>query len=243
MRKNTASQIVGAQMTSATGGSDFTGSVTCYVSGNGGTPILGSVGAGKCTHKGNGFHSYAPSQAETNYDHVAFTFTGSGAVTATFQVYPSFPQTGDSFGRLGVPATTSTSLDIAVIRAIATNIQFDTDDIQTRLPAALVGGRMDSNLSAIDNSTTTLAAFKRGVKGAIGEGSTTTTLTTSSLIPAGTVADKFKGRVIIFSDDTITLALRGQATDITANTSAAQSTFTVTALTTAPVSGDTFVIV
>ena len=97
MKKNVASQVVGAQMVSATDGSAFTGSVTVAVTGDGGTQATGSVGSGACTHEGNGFHTYAPAQAETNYDHVAFTFTGSGAVPVSVQIYTSFPQTGDSF--------------------------------------------------------------------------------------------------------------------------------------------------
>lgn len=122
MRKNTASQIVGAQLVSATDGSAFTGSVTVAVTGDGGTQTTGSVGSGACTHEGNGFHTYAPAQAETNYDHVAFTFTGTGAVPVTVQIYTSFPQTGDSFARIGAPVGASISADIAVIEA-------QTDDI------------------------------------------------------------------------------------------------------------------
>lgn len=88
MRRNVSGQFVGAQMVSATDGSAFTGAVTCYVTGDAGTQAAGSVGSGACTHEGNGFHTYAPAQAETNYTHVAFTFTGSGAVPATLQIYP-----------------------------------------------------------------------------------------------------------------------------------------------------------
>ena len=79
MKKNTASQVIGAQMCSTTDGSAFTGSVTVYVTGDGGTQAAGSVGSGACTHEGNGFHTYAPAQAETNYDHIGFTFIGTGA--------------------------------------------------------------------------------------------------------------------------------------------------------------------
>lgn len=86
--KNTASQAIGAQMVSATDGSAFTGAVTVYVTGDSGTQAVGSVGSGACTHEGNGYHSYAPAQAETNYGHVAFTFIGTGAIPATVQVHP-----------------------------------------------------------------------------------------------------------------------------------------------------------
>lgn len=88
MYRNTAGQVIGAQMVSASDGSAFTGSVTVYVTGDGGTQAVGSVGSGACTHEGNGFHSYAPAQAETDYSHVAFTFVGTGAVPVTVQVYP-----------------------------------------------------------------------------------------------------------------------------------------------------------
>lgn len=96
MKKNVGSQIIGIQMVSATDGSAFTSAVTVYVTGDGGTQAVGSVSSGACTHKGNGFHTYVPAQAETNYAHVAFTFIGTGAVPATVQVYTSFPQTVDN---------------------------------------------------------------------------------------------------------------------------------------------------
>jgi hypothetical protein len=74
-------------MVSATDGSAFTGSVTVAVTGDAGTQATGSVGSGACAHEGNGYHTYAPAQAETNYTLVAFTFTGTGAVPATVQVF------------------------------------------------------------------------------------------------------------------------------------------------------------
>ncbi len=67
-------------MVTAADGSEFTGSVTVYVTGDAGTQAAGSVGSGACTHEGHGYHTYAPAQAETNYDLIAFTFTGTGAV-------------------------------------------------------------------------------------------------------------------------------------------------------------------
>ena len=88
MKKNVASQVIGAQMITAADGTAFTGSVTVAVTGDGGTQATGSVGSGACTHEGSGFHTYVPAQAETNYSHVAFTFTGTGAIPVTVQVYP-----------------------------------------------------------------------------------------------------------------------------------------------------------
>jgi len=96
MKKNVSGQKIGAQMILAADGSYFTGTVTVYVTGDGGTQAIGTVSSGVCSAKGNGFFIYSPSQAETNYDHVAFTFCGSGAVYATVQVHTTFPQTADA---------------------------------------------------------------------------------------------------------------------------------------------------
>jgi len=121
MKKNVASQSVGAQMVTAADGSAFGSTVTVYVTGNAGTQAIGSVGSGICTHEGNGFYTYAPAQAETNYDHVAFTFIGSGAVPVSIQTYPTFPQTGDSFARIGAPAGASISADIDALPTAVEN--------------------------------------------------------------------------------------------------------------------------
>lgn len=96
MKKNVSGQKIGAQMIAAADGTAFTGSVTVYVTGDAGTQAAGSVGSGACTHEGNGYHTYAPAQAETNYDLIAFTFIGSGAIPVTLQVYTNFPQTADA---------------------------------------------------------------------------------------------------------------------------------------------------
>lgn len=80
------------------------------------------------------------------------------------------------------------------------------------------------------------------VQGTCDSGGTTTAVVATSLAPTSSVDDQFNGRIVIFAADTATAALRGQATDIT-NYDHATKTFTVTALTTAPASGDTFCIV
>lgn len=150
MRKNVASQVVGAQMITAADGSAFTGSVTVAVTGNGGTQATGSVGSGACTHKGGGYHTYAPAQAETNYDYVAFTFSGTGAIPVTVQIYTDFPQTGDSFARLGAPAGASVSADIATIDSevgvIDGNVDLILEDTGTTLPGllAVIDGIVDA---------------------------------------------------------------------------------------------------
>jgi hypothetical protein len=165
MRKNVAGQNVGAQLVSATDGSAFTGAVTVSVTGDAGTQATGSVGAGACTHEGNGYHTYAPAQAETNYNLVAFTFTGTGAVPVTVQVYTTSLNPHDTV-RAGMTALPNAAADAAgglivsdaggldadamrsdvaailvdtgtTLQAELDGIQADTEDIQTRLPAAL----------------------------------------------------------------------------------------------------------
>jgi hypothetical protein len=169
MRKNVASQTVGAQMVSASDGSAFTGATTVYVTGDGGLQAVGSVGGGACTHEGNGYHSYAPAQAETNYDHVAFTFIGSGAIPATVQIYTSFPQTGDAYSRLGAPAGASVSADILAIDNLV-------DDLESRLgtPSDLgSGATVAANLIDIEGQTDDIGVAGAGL----------------TAIPAATIAD------------------------------------------------------
>lgn len=132
MKKNVAGQFISAQMITRADGTDFTGTVSVAVTIDNGTQ---TAGAGTVTHKGTGHHSYAPTQAETNGDRVVFTFTGTGAITASPQVFTSFPQTGDNFPRLGAPAGASVSADNAAIKstvdAIPTTAMRGTDGVDT----------------------------------------------------------------------------------------------------------------
>jgi hypothetical protein len=84
-------------------------------------------------------------------------------------------------------------------------------------------------------------SFASMVLGTVGAGSSTTSVVTSSLSPAAAVTDQFKNRAIIFASDTTTANLRGQVASITGSTSG--GVLTVSTLTTAPASGDTFIIV
>ena len=101
MRKNTAGQVVAFQAVSTADGSAVTtGTPVVYYTIDGGTQ---GTGAGTSTHEGNGCWSYAPAQAETNGNHVVFTFALSGAVSQSVNLYPvSFDPT-DSV-RIGLTA-------------------------------------------------------------------------------------------------------------------------------------------
>lgn len=100
MRRNVSGQFIGCQLVSKTDGSAVTtGTTTVYVTGDAGTQSAGSVGSGACTHEGQGFWTYAPAQAETNYTHVAFTFVNTSACNVTVQV---FPTSYDASGRYDI---------------------------------------------------------------------------------------------------------------------------------------------
>jgi hypothetical protein len=62
--------------------------------------------------------------------------------------------TGDAYARLGAPAGASVSADMAAVKAQTAAIETDTQDLQSRLPAALVGGRIDANMGAISGDAT-----------------------------------------------------------------------------------------
>lgn len=136
MLKNVAGQKIGAGMVSAVDGTAFTGAVTVYVCGDAGTQAAGSVGSGACTHEGNGYHTYAPSQAETNYDLIAFTFTGTNAVPATVQVL--------TVSELWTAAAERTALGLA------------SANLDTQL--STIAGYIDTEVAAIKAKTDNLPA-------------------------------------------------------------------------------------
>ena len=108
MRKNVASQFVAFQLVSSTDGTDVTaGSPAVYYTIDGGAQ---GTGAGASVHEGNGQWSYAPAQAETNGDHVAFTMVLSGAISQTVNVYPVAYDPTDAALGLTIGAAVITAL-------------------------------------------------------------------------------------------------------------------------------------
>lgn len=185
MKKNVSGQKIGCQMVSASDGSAFTGSVTVYVTGDAGTQAAGSVGSGACTHEGNGYHTYAPAQAETNYDLLAFTFVGTGAIPATVQVFTGFPQTQDNAVALSAIQAVTDELPGG---GSLTPITDDLDDIQSRLPAALVSGRMDASVGAMAANVLTATAIAADAITAAKVASDVTTEIQSGLATAAALA-------------------------------------------------------
>ena len=135
-------------MVSASDGSAFTGSVTVYVTGDAGTQAIGSVGSGACTHEGNGYHSYAPAQAETNYDLIAFTFVGSGAVPVTVQVYTAINP---------VTAVPTAAANATAVRSeLATELARIDVATSTRLASASYTAPDNASVTAIKAKTDNL---------------------------------------------------------------------------------------
>jgi hypothetical protein len=152
MKRNEAGQVIGVQMVSTEGGA-FTGAVTVYVTVDGGTQAQGATGAGACTHKGNGFHTYEPTADETNGAHVALTFTGTGAVPATVQVYSSFPQTADAPSAVAIATMIAAALDDAVSSGGSGG---GIDAAGVRAAVGLASNNLDEQLAGINAKTTNL---------------------------------------------------------------------------------------
>lgn len=153
MRKNVAGQLIGAQITSLNG-NPFTGSVEVYVTGDNGAQALGTVGSGICTHKGNGYHSYTPAQAETNFEHIAFTFIGAGCVPVTLQIY-----TGLNVRWMGglpvVPGDVSVAL-VSMISRLSGSLPifWGEDHLAADGRALLIDGIVDSLADAVEATLT-----------------------------------------------------------------------------------------
>lgn len=95
MLKNVAGQHIAAQLIAKADGTPITsGTTTVYVTIDGGTQ---GSGGGTVTHKGNGEWDYAPTQGETNGNHIAYTWVHADAINVTKDVYtiPSTPWTED----------------------------------------------------------------------------------------------------------------------------------------------------
>jgi hypothetical protein len=152
---------------------------------------------------------------------------------------------GAIYTRLGAPANGSIAADVAAVGASAASADNKASTIISRIPTALsANGNIKSDLEEIAGNTGGASRLDRSARaiatGTVGNASSTTSVVTSSLSPAAAVTDQFLNRVVIFDKDTTTANLRGQSAVISGST--AGGVLTVSALTTAPVNGDTFTI-
>lgn len=219
-----------------------------------------------------GVYTFDLSQAETNADVLDFTCKSSTADVAIVPIV-NLQTVPNRFGTMVIDAAGLVDANTVKLGPTGSGTAQTAKDVGAAVPAAAAGASGGLLISGSNSGTTTLGALtvtgaitatgsndvrlgatERGlIRDKVGERTvaratasgtpTTTSIPTSAMSPATSVADQLKGRIIIFDHDTTTAALRGQATDITASSVSATPTLTVTLLTTAPVSGDTFSIV
>lgn len=84
-----------------------------------------------------------------------------GAIAADAITAASIAANAIGASELAADAVTEIQSGLATSAALAT-VQADTDDIQARLPAALVGGRMDSSVGAVAANAITAASIATG---------------------------------------------------------------------------------
>lgn len=137
---------------------------------------------------------------------------------------------------------TGTTLDDLIdteIASILAAVDTEIADIQTRLPAALVSGRMSSDMVAVSGDTTAAdrleAALDGTVTGSVNDAAATTTSFVTDLSSA--VNDYYNGRLLTFTSG----ALTGQQVEITDYVGATK-VVTISATTSAAANGVTFVI-
>lgn len=200
-----------------------------------GATTLANKNSGGATHISNGNYSAVLDATDTDTlgsGALVVQVAGALAVRHDFVVLPG--QVYDSIvlgtdlldvntSQAGGTAWASGAITAAAIAADAITAAKVADDVSTEIRDKIT--------------------LRTTLRGTVTTGSSTTSITTSAMSPATSVADQLKGRIVIFDHDTTTAALRGQATDITASSASATPTLTVTALTTAPASGDTFTVV
>lgn len=147
---------------------------------------------------------------------------------------------GSVTGNVGGSVASVTGAVGSVTGNVGGNVVGSVASVTARVTAN--SDQINGNATAAANVAHTMQAITRGT---VGAAASTTSITTSAVTSPSSVgaSGQFIGRTMLFDADTATTNLQGQATNITANTTGATPTFTTTALTTAPASGDTFSIV
>jgi hypothetical protein len=176
MRKNISGQIVAFQAISSTDGSDVTtGSPVVYYTIDGGTQAQTTASA---VHEGNGQWTVALTQAETNGDHIAFSFVLTGAISQTLNVYTinaditnldAAISSRSTFNSASDQVTVSTNNDKTGYSISGTKTTLD--DLNDIAATAIVtGGAIITSSGAVSNvtlvATTTTNTDMRGTDNA-----------------------------------------------------------------------------
>jgi hypothetical protein len=196
LRKNVAGQSVFFVLINSTTGAPLTGATVTV---NRALDTAAQAAAtGAVTELGSGQYRFDASQADTNADFLGYLFSATSAISvgANFVTTANNPHDAAAGGLTNLDTTISSrmatyaqpagflaavfpsdpadqSLVIAATDAITTAVaavQADTDNIQTRLPAALVGGRMDSSVGAMAANVLTASALAADAVAEIADG-------------------------------------------------------------------------
>lgn len=131
------------------------------------TPQGGSetAGGGTVAYSTKGGVWYTPTQAETNYTSFLIEASKTGCLPAGVTVVTTASgvagYAAPDWAAIRAP-TTTVNLSGTTIKT-ATDVETDTADIQSRLPAALVSGRMDSSVGAIATGVDFSATMKASI--------------------------------------------------------------------------------
>ena len=125
-------------------------------------------GGGTTAYSTDGVVVYTPTQAETNYTSFVLIAKKTGCIPASVTVVTSASAVAGHAGTDQSKITNNTAtinLSGTTIKT-ATDVETDTQDIQSRLPAALVDGRIAANAQVVGDKTgyTATVSDKTGFK-------------------------------------------------------------------------------
>ncbi len=163
--KNTASQkiiVFAFDTTNNTAKTGDAANLTAYIAKDDGsvTALTDTSATELDSTNAKGYYSFDITQTETNADKILVSAKSSTAniavIGAPALIFTRAPNSGalsiDSNGRVDV-------IKVAGATQTAGDIIADTNDIQSRLPAALVSGRMDSSVGAMASDVITSTAL------------------------------------------------------------------------------------
>lgn len=157
------------------------------------------------THVAAAAVSTTTAQLGVNVVSAGGTAWGSGAITAASIATDAITAAkiaADAIGasELAADAVTEIQSGLATAAALAT-VQADTDDIQARLPAALVGGRIDASVGAVATDAITAAAIAADAIGSSELAASAVSEIAAAILttPANLLATDASGRVTVGS--------------------------------------------
>lgn len=161
MIRNLAGQTAQGQVINATTGAAFSGTVTVYVSLDGSTATIGSVGSGLATDVGGGLFTYFPTAGETDGALVSFQFRGTGAITTVVE-YPTLTLAQQSAASAGTGsfATTANTIITGALQLLGV-----VDPEETPTAAMLADGlrRLNMMMGSWTTQSLTIPTVNREV--------------------------------------------------------------------------------